>query len=129
MYFNKWITGVQHVAVPTNDLEKTIEFYHSLGFTTALETYNEAAKHRAVFLQLGNLIIESYENGCAVGHPGAIDHIALNTTDIEATYALAEKRLEKFTVSCYRGTVPEHRGDTLKLHTLHQYNYRAGGKH
>ena len=42
MYFNKWITGVQHVAVPTNDLEKTIEFYHSLGFTTALETYNEA---------------------------------------------------------------------------------------
>ena len=38
MYFNKWITGVQHVAVPTNDLEKTIEFYHSLGFTTALET-------------------------------------------------------------------------------------------
>ena len=68
MYFNKWITGVQHVAVPTNDLEKTIEFYHSLGFTTALETYNEAAKHRAVFLQLGNLIIESYENGCAVGH-------------------------------------------------------------
>ena len=91
MYFNEWITGVQHVAVPTNDLEKTIEFYHSLGFTTALETYNEAAKHRAVFLQLGNLIIESYENGCAVGHPGAIDHIALNTTDIEATYALAKK--------------------------------------
>lgn len=91
MYFNKWITGVQHVAVPTNDLEKTIEFYHSLGFTTALETYNEAAKHRAVFLQLGNLIIESYENGCAAGHPGAIDHIALNTTDIEATYALAKK--------------------------------------
>ena len=91
MYFNKWITGVQHVVVPTNDLEKTIEFYHSLGFTTALETYNEAAKHRAVFLQLGNLIIESYENGCAVGHPGAIDHIALNTTDIEATYALAKK--------------------------------------
>ena len=27
----------------------------------------------------------------AVGHPGAIDHIALNTTDIEATYALAKK--------------------------------------
>lgn len=37
MYFNEWITGVQHVAVPTNDLEKTIEFYHSLGFTTALK--------------------------------------------------------------------------------------------
>lgn len=52
MYFNEWITGVQHVAVPTNDLEKTIEFYHSLGFTTALETYNEAAKHRAVFFSL-----------------------------------------------------------------------------
>ena len=99
MYFNEWITGVQHVAVPTNDLEKTIEFYHSLGFTTALETYNEAAKHRAVFLQLGNLIIESYENGCAVGHPGAIDHIALNTTDIEATYALAMKA----SVSCHFG--------------------------
>ena len=60
MSFQELITGVQHVAVPTNDLDKTTAFYHSLGFTTALETYNEAAKHRAIFLQLGNLIIESY---------------------------------------------------------------------
>ena len=88
MSFQELITGVQHVAVHTNDLDKTTAFYHSLGFATALETYNEAAKHRAIFLQLGNLIIESYENGCAVGHPGAIDHIALNTTDIEATYEI-----------------------------------------
>lgn len=91
MAFSDLITGVQHVAVPTNDLDVTKAFYLNLGFTVALETYNEAAQHRAVFLQLGNLIIESYENGCAVGHPGAIDHIALNITDVEAAFQLAKE--------------------------------------
>ena len=89
MEFTELVNGVQHIGVPTNDLDETIRFYHQLGFVTALETYNEAAKHRAAFLQLGDVIIETYENHCAVGHPGAIEHIALSTTDVDAAFEKA----------------------------------------
>ena len=26
------VTGLQHIGIPTNDMEKTLEFYLSLGF-------------------------------------------------------------------------------------------------
>lgn len=84
------ITGLQHVGIPTNNLAKTVEFYHSLGFETALETVNEAAGEKVVFLRLGNLTVETYETMQAVGRRGAIDHIALDVTNIEDAFAQAK---------------------------------------
>lgn len=83
------VTGVQHVGIPTNDIEKTIAFYTSLGFETALRTVNEAAGEQVCFLRLKNLCIETYQNGCAVGTPGAIDHIALDVADVDAAFEKA----------------------------------------
>ena len=41
---NKYgIVGVAHVGLPTNDLQKTVEFYKSLGFKEIMQTYNEKA--------------------------------------------------------------------------------------
>ena len=41
---NKYgIVGVAHVGLPTNDLQKTVEFYKSLGFEEIMQTYNEKA--------------------------------------------------------------------------------------
>lgn len=37
------INGLQHIGLPTNDLEKTVAFYEGLGFSVALRTVNEAA--------------------------------------------------------------------------------------
>ena len=38
---NKYgIVGVAHVGLPTNDLQKTVEFYKSLGFEVIMQTYN-----------------------------------------------------------------------------------------
>ena len=37
------MNGVQHVGVPTNDIETTIKFYEALGFEIAFQTVNEAA--------------------------------------------------------------------------------------
>ena len=42
------------------------------------------------FLQLGNLVIETYEDPVALCD-GAINHIALNCLDIEKAYAAAFK--------------------------------------
>ena len=62
MKFPEMLTGVQHIGVPTNDLEKTVAFYETIGFQPVLETVNEAANERVTFLQLKNLVIETYEN-------------------------------------------------------------------
>ena len=91
MKFPEMLTGVQHIGVPTNDLEKTVAFYETIGFQPVLEIVNEAANERVTFLQLKNLVIETYENHAAVGKPGAIDHIALDTTDVEAAFAAAKE--------------------------------------
>ena len=52
------MNGVQHVGVPTNDIETTIKFYEALGFKIAFQTVNEATNEKVAFLKLGNLVIE-----------------------------------------------------------------------
>ena len=84
MDLKNYSTGVQHIGIPTNDIDKTVEFYHKLGFETAFETVNKEADEKVVFLKLGTLVVETYENHAAVLQAGAIDHVALNCTDIVA---------------------------------------------
>ena len=72
------INGLQHIGLPTNDLEKTVAFYEGLGFSVALRTVNEAAGEQVAFLQLKELMIEAYQTSRAAGRAGAVDHIALD---------------------------------------------------
>ena len=88
MSFASILNGAQHIGLPTNDMDKTMAFYHGLGFTTAMETVNPANGERVAFLKLNDLMIETYENHAAAETTGAIDHIALDTTDIEQAFAL-----------------------------------------
>lgn len=83
---SSYITGIQHIGIPTNDIEKTEAFYHELGFETAFETVNEAAGEKVKFLRCKNIVIETYENHQAALRNGAIDHLALDVTDIEETF-------------------------------------------
>jgi catechol 2,3-dioxygenase-like lactoylglutathione lyase family enzyme len=84
-------TGVQHIGIPTNDMDATIDFYQRLGFEIAFETVIKAEDCRVCFFKLGNLCIEAYENRQATMKYGAIDHIAIDTTDIEAAFAFAKQ--------------------------------------
>ncbi len=81
MNIKGFTTGVQHIGIPTNDINKTIEFYHALGFDTALRTVN--GTEEVAFLQLHNLMIETYQNHQAKMEYGAIDHIAIDVKNIE----------------------------------------------
>ena len=76
MNLQTYTTGIQHIGIPTNDIDKTVEFYHKLGFETAFETVNEEANEKVVFLKLGTLVVETYENHAAKMEHGAIDHVA-----------------------------------------------------
>ena len=66
------VTGVQHVGIPTTDLEGTIAYYERLGFEC-----------------LG--IYPNGEDRCTFLENGAINHFALDSTDIEASFAEAQK--------------------------------------
>lgn len=92
MDIRNYATGIQHVGVPTNDIEKTTAFYHKLGFETALATVNEEAGEKVAFLKLNTLVIETYENKAAKLVSGAIDHVAIDVTDIEAVYRYVEEQ-------------------------------------
>lgn len=82
----QWTTGIQHIGIPTSDIETTIRFYEGLGFQTMHTNQVPANQAKVAFLQLGNLMIETYAEG-GNGLVGAINHFALNCTDIQAAYA------------------------------------------
>ena len=86
MSLKEQINGLQHIGVPTKNMEETIAFYGKLGFEIAFETVNDG--DRVVFLKFGSLVIETYESKDATMKSGAIDHIALDVKDIEKTYEL-----------------------------------------
>lgn len=82
----KHITGIQHIGVPTNDIETTVAFYEGLGFEIIHSTVNEAANEKVVFLKMKNVVIETYENHRAEMKAGAIDHIAMDVKNIDLVY-------------------------------------------
>ena len=80
--FRNNVTGIQHLGIPTADLNKTIEFYQGLGFEVTWQNPGEVA-----FLQNGTLVIETYAVEAPAMQNGAIDHVALNVQDIEAAWS------------------------------------------
>ena len=88
MKIKDFTTGVQHIGIPTNDINKTIEFYHTLGFETVFRTVN--SNEEVAFLQLHNLIIETYQNHQAKMEYGSIDHIAINVNNIDELFKVVK---------------------------------------
>jgi predicted enzyme related to lactoylglutathione lyase len=78
------LTGLQHLGIPTKDIDKTIAYYQMIGFTLAHETMN--GENRVAFLKWKDLIIETYESDQVSEVTGVVDHIAMNVLDIEAAY-------------------------------------------
>ena len=89
MAFRHIATGLQHIGIPTNDIEKTIAFYTALGFDMVYRTENNGEK--VAFLKLGGLTLETYQNFKAVHRAGAVDHVAINVTDVGEARRIAER--------------------------------------
>lgn len=85
----QYITGLQHIGIPTKDFKGTLDFYEDLGFEKIMQTKN--GSDDVAFLKFGNLVIETY-TGEAVGTTGAIAHIALDVTDVDAAFKEAGQR-------------------------------------
>ena len=86
MIFN----GLQHVGIPTKKFDESRDFYQSLGFKLVNTEDNQGS--RVAFYQLGTLMLESWESPQeAPGKVGAINHIALDTNDINRAFAEVQK--------------------------------------
>ena len=90
MKLEQYCSGLQHVGLPTADIGKTLAFYQRLGFHIACDTQN--GTKRVVFLRLKDLTLEVYESDQAAGKAGAIEHLALNVSDVDAVHAWAVKQ-------------------------------------
>ena len=78
------LTDIQHVGIPTENMKASKEFYEKLGFESTFETVNEGAA--VVFMKLENLVMEIYEVEKSAKLYGAIEHVAINVTDIRKVY-------------------------------------------
>ena len=86
MIFN----GLQHVGIPTKKFDESRDFYQSLGFKLVNTEDNQGS--RVGFYQLGSLMLESWESPQeAPEKVGAINHIALDTNDINRAFAEVKK--------------------------------------
>lgn len=84
--------GIQHIGIPAEDLEATCKFYEELGFETVHRAeFGEGPQHVA-FLKFGNLVLECYEEAPTAKTAGAVNHFAINCTDIDGAYALAKEK-------------------------------------
>ena len=88
---NDFYTGIQHIGIPTADLNATVEFYRKLGFECIREEYLKDADCNVRFLKLKNLVIETYNVADAAMKSGAVDHFALDVNDIDAAWEFSKK--------------------------------------
>lgn len=91
----EFLIGLQHIGLPTEHLEETVQFYKILGFTNIYQTRNPAENTEVVFLSLGNFIVEVYETDNIKGESGAWEHIAFDVRKIECLY----KKVAKLKIS------------------------------
>lgn len=90
MEIKNFCTGIQHIGIPTNNIEKTKSFFQTLGFGIAYSTVNNGEK--VAFMQLGDLIIETWQNNQTAMVSGSIDHIAINVKNIEQLFEIIKTK-------------------------------------
>ena len=81
----EYLTGLQHIGIPTRDVAATTAFYQGLGFQITWQADNGDV----AFLRLGDLVVETYL-GDTNPRAGAIDHITINVTDIGKVFQAAK---------------------------------------
>lgn len=82
---NAFANGVQHIGLPTADVQGTIDFYEGLGFTLA--TRHDINGRDFAFMQLGSLLLELIPNAKPALCRGAVDHFCIDVKDIDELFA------------------------------------------
>lgn len=82
---NAFSGSVQHIGVPTADVQGTVDFYKTLGFEEAMRRTVPDGRDFA-FMKLGNLLIEVIPTDEPAMVNGAVDHMCLDVKQIDNLY-------------------------------------------
>ncbi|AEV30855.1 Glyoxalase/Bleomycin resistance protein/Dioxygenase superfamily [Sphaerochaeta pleomorpha str. Grapes] len=88
MALSEYVLALQHIGIPSSNLDRSSDFFLSLGFSVVQREKLPDSQKRVVFMQCSNVVLEIWEES-SMQSPrsvGAIDHIALDVSDIEAAY-------------------------------------------
>ena len=77
--------GIQHIGIPTTDIQTSIDFYKGLGFTLA--TRHDIDGRDFAFVQLGTCMLELIPTEAPAMINGAVDHFCLDVKNIDEVYA------------------------------------------
>jgi len=82
------IKNIQHIGIPTDDLDGSLAFYERLGFSSAMrKTFtHQGSTGEVLMVKHASIVIELYNFNHEHRAIGGIDHIAFNVTDIEASF-------------------------------------------
>lgn len=83
-----YVTGIAHIGIPAKNLDETVKFYESIGFKCLGIFHNGA--NRCAFVAFNDLMIETWEGDQPAMQAGAINHVSLNTTDVDAAFKAAK---------------------------------------
>ncbi len=82
--------GFHHLALRTNNIEKSIEFYKALGFKIYKQWQNEQTKTYITLMDIGDgTMLELYSGGTNEVAEGRYFHLAISAQDIDKAYATA----------------------------------------
>ena len=99
-------SGINHLALITNDMDATVRFYHGvLGARLAATVGTPAFRHyffdfgphcTVAFFEYNDLVIEPFAKPAGVPDPRAtqFDHLALNLPDEDALHALQQRLVD-----------------------------------
>jgi catechol 2,3-dioxygenase-like lactoylglutathione lyase family enzyme len=88
------LTGIAHVALRVNDLQKSREFYAKLGFRQAFE-FTDAGKTAVAYIKVNDRQFIELIPRTSDSQPGGILHTCFEVADIESLYqAYMERGLQ-----------------------------------
>lgn len=88
------LSGIAHVAFRVNDLDKSREFYHTLGFDQAFE-FTDAGKTSVAYIKVNDRQFIELIPRTSDSQPGGILHTCFEAADIESVHkAYVERGLQ-----------------------------------
>ena len=93
MALSEYVLGLQHIGIPTSDLQQSSDFFQSLGFEIIQKEQIPNSERKVEFLQCKDVVVEVYEEeGMVVPRAiGAIDHIAFDVQNIQEAFEQAKE--------------------------------------
>ena len=86
MRMTDYATGFRHIGISTLDMTESLIFYTELGFDVIHTAQNAETGSLINVLKLGNLLLEIREDENTCTQTGAIDHFAIDVSDIDGAY-------------------------------------------